>query len=97
MIILLTMKRMIILLTTFIGILFVSCNSSIDSLISKYEKACVAGDYTKAAKYAADLEKKGDKITDEQAMKIAEAALNCSKATIDKYEDTYNSISDLEE
>ena len=81
------MKRMIILLAAFIGILFVSCNSSIDSLISKYEKACVAGDYTKAAKYAADLEKKGDKITDEQAMKIAEASMNCSKATMNRLDE----------
>lgn len=80
------MRKSICFITLSFGILLASCNS-IDSQISKYEKACVAGNFTKAAKIANKLEKESDKITDEQAVKISEAAMKCSETTIKKYED----------
>lgn len=86
------MKKLILLLVTLIGILFLSCNS-IDSQISRYEKACKAGDLEKASKIASNLEKKSDKITDEQAMRILNASMNCSESVNDSYKDMYESLS----
>ena len=75
------MKRVILALVALVGIALVSCNS-IDSKIGRLEKACKAGDLEKATKISADLEKQADKITDEQAIKIANAAMECSKSAM---------------
>ena len=64
------------------AVVLASC-SSLDSKISKYEKACKAGDVQKAAEIAADIEKnyKPSDFTQEQTKKLLEAGIECAKNT----------------
>lgn len=80
------MKKTFLFLLTLIGILLVSCNS-IDSQISKYEKACEEGDYAKATKIAAEIGKHPKKLTPERTMRITNANMKLAeKITGDSFE-----------
>jgi len=90
------MKKIFLFAVTLIGILFLSCNS-IDSQISQYEKACKAGNYEEAMKIATDLDKNKDKMTEEQAMKLLNAAESCAESALDLYSESFSSDDDEED
>ena len=58
-----------------------SCGS-LDSKISKYEKACKEGDMVKAGKIASDISANysESEMTEEQALRLLNATSECSKA-----------------
>lgn len=76
------MKKIFVLLVAATGMLFLSCNS-IDSQIAKYEKACKAGDLTKATEIASELSKHTSDFTAEQSQRILAAAMECANSTSD--------------
>ena len=75
--------------------LLFSCNYSNEFRIKMFEKACQAGDLEKAEKIASDLDKRADKLTDEQIQRFLNASLNCGGGE-DSFSDDFISGDDDE-
>lgn len=75
------MKKLTFLSLIAVGVLTLASCGSLDSKLSDYEKACHEGNVTKATIIANEIaEKYGDKMTEEQLLRMDNAAFECSKA-----------------
>lgn len=75
------MKKLTFLSLIAVAALTLASCSSLDSKISKYEKACKEGNVTEAAVIASEIDEKyKNDITEEQAQRILNASIECSSA-----------------
>ncbi len=84
------MKRLLLPIVT--ALLFTAaCSQSVDSLITKYEKACEKGAFVEASNIMLKLQEHEDELSEEQLMKITSATAVLEGKVIDNTKDLYDS------
>lgn len=75
-------------------LLMCSCTPSVNSLVTKVEKACEEGNYVEATKLIGQLEKRESEMTDEQTAKVEAAVLKLEMKTAEKAGETLKGLQD---
>ena len=84
------MKQLFLSIVTTL-LFLTACSQSVDSLITKYEKACEKGAYTEASNIILKLQEHENELSEEQLMKIASATTILEEKIINNTKDLYDS------